>query len=139
MIETPRARRGLEKLMKLARADADALRVDLTDIERAQSAAQASLADLDAKAANEEAVAGHAVADITAYREGVRARRHNLRTTLITLEDAETNARTRLQAAFIEIKKLEHLIEINERADKKAGRRSDLHEMDDIATMRARR
>lgn len=139
MIETPRARRSLEKLMKLARADADALRIDLTDIERAQSAAEASLVDLDEKAANEEAVAGHTVADIAAYREGVRARRHNLRTTLITLEDAEMNARTRLEAAFIEVKKLEHLIEINDRADKKAGIRSDLREMDDFATMRIRR
>jgi len=139
MIETPRARRSLEKLMKLARADADALRVDLADIERARSAAEASLADLDEKAANEETVAGHAVADIAAYREGARARRHNLRTTLITLEDAELNARTRLEAAFIEVKKLEHLIEINDRADKKAGRRGDLNAMDDIATMRARR
>ena len=139
MIETPRARRSLEKLMKLARADADVLRVDLTDIEHAQGAAEASLADLDEKATNEEAVAGHAVADIAAYREGVRARRHNLRTTLITLGDAEMNTRTRLEAAFIEVKKLEHLIEINDRADKKAGIRSDRHEMDDIATMRARR
>ncbi len=139
MIETPRARRSLEKLMKLARGDADALRVDLADIERARSAAEASLADLDEKAANEEAVAGHAVADIAAYREGVCARRHNIRTTLITLEDAEMNARTRLEAAFIEVKKLEHLMEINDRADKKAGRRSDLNAMDDIATMRARR
>ena len=139
MIETPRARRSLEKLMKLARADADALRVDLADIERARSAAEASLADLDEKATNEETVAGHTVADIAAYREGVRARRLNLRTTLITLEDAELNARTRLEAAFIEVKKLEHLIEINDRADKKAGRRGDLNAMDDIATMRARR
>ena len=51
MIETPRARRSLEKLMKIARADADVLRIDLADIERARSAAEASLTELDEKAA----------------------------------------------------------------------------------------
>ncbi len=139
MIETPRARRSLEKLLRLARADTDALRVDLADVERARDATQASLSDLEEKALREEAAGGHGVAEVAAFREGVRARRHNLTTTLMTLEDAELSVRDRLETAFIEVKKLEHLIEINDRADKKAGRRGDLSDMDEMAGLRVRR
>ncbi len=137
MIDGPRARENLEKLLRLARADAEALRIDITDIERARSAAEASLSSLDEAARKEETVTNAAV-DIAAYREGVRARRHNLQTTLLTLADAEDNVRSRLKASFAEVKKLEHLIDMAIRAEKKAGLRSDLSAMDEVATMRAR-
>lgn len=139
MIDTPRARRSLDKLVKIARADCDALRIDLADVERARRAAEESLNDLEKKASAEEAKGADAIADMAAYREGVRARRHNLKTTLMSLEDAEQNARSRLETAFLEVKKLEHLIEISDRADRKSGKVSDLKEMDEFASARARR
>ena len=139
MIDTPRARRSLDKLLKIASADCDALRIDLADVERARRAAELSLSDLEKKSAAEEAAGADAIADMAAYREGVRARRHNLRTTLMVLEDAELNARNRLETAFVEVKKLEHLIEISDRADRKSGKRTDLKDMDEVASARMRR
>lgn len=140
MIDSARSRESLEKLLKLARGDADALRIDLADIDKAQHNAKASLTNLERSAKAEEAAcAKTAPADLGAYLEGVRARRHNLRTTLATLSDAENKARDRLEAAFIEIKKLEHLIEIFMRDARKVERRRDLTAMDEIAALRARK
>jgi hypothetical protein len=129
MTDMTRARAGLEKLLKFARLEAEALRTDLADVARAQSAAAAALTGLDDDLRREEAMMGDVntadftayKADFTAYKEGMRARRHNLQTTLLTLEEAETSAKTRLEAASAEIRKLEHLICINERDAKTNG------------------
>lgn len=122
MTDMTRARAGLEKLLKFARLEAEALRTDLADVARAQSAATASLTGLDDALHREEAMMGDAgAADFTAYKEGMRARRHNLQTTMLTLEEAETSAKTRLEAASAEIRKLENLIYINERDAKTNG------------------
>ena len=125
MTDIVRTRESLNKLLKIARADAEALRTDLADVERAKGSAQASLQTLDETMQQEGASAkqGDAAA-FAAYVEGVRARRHNLQTTLMTLQAAEESARDKLEASFMEIQKLEHLIGVNERAEKKsAGRR----------------
>ncbi|VAW04478.1 hypothetical protein MNBD_ALPHA05-189 [hydrothermal vent metagenome] len=122
MTDMTRARAGLEKLLKFARLEAEALRTDLADVARAQSAAAASLTGLDDALHHEEAVMGDVnTTDFVAYKENMHARRHNLQTTLLTLEEAETRAKTRLEAASAEIRKLEHLICINERDAKTNG------------------
>ncbi len=125
MTDTVRTRESLNKLLKIARADAEALRTDLADVERAKASAEASRQALD-ETMREEEVSARAgdTAAFAAYVEGVRARRHNLQTTLMTLQNAEEGARDKLETSFIEIQKLEHLIGVNERAEKKsAGRR----------------
>ncbi len=122
MTDMTRARAGLEKLLKFARLEVEALGTDMADVARAQSAAAASLTGLDDALRHEEAMMGDAgAADFAAYKEGIRARRHNLQTTLLTLEEAETSAKTRLEAASAEIRKLENLIYINERDAKTEG------------------
>ncbi len=122
MTDMTRARAGLEKLLKFARLEAEALRTDLADVARAQSAAAASLTGLDDDLRREEAMMGAVnTADFAAYKEGMRARRHNLQTTLMTLEEAETSTKTKLEAASAEIRKLENLISINERDAKTNG------------------
>ncbi len=123
MTDMTRARAGLERLLKFARLEADALSTDLADVARAQSSAEASLTGLDDELRREEKVAGEAdAAGFAAYKEGMRARRHNLQTTLLTLEEAGTNAKTKLEAASAEIRKLENLICMNERDAKTAGK-----------------
>lgn len=140
MIETVRVRDNLEKLLKIARGDTDALRSDLADIEKARQNTEISLANLEQAAKAEEAsVAQSPAADLAAYLEGVRARRHNLRTTLLTLREAEEKARDRLKVSFVEIKKLEHLIEMQKREISKAERRRETLEIDDIAGLRSRK
>jgi phage-related tail protein len=122
MTDMTRARAGLEKLLKFARLEAEALSTDLVDVARAQSAAAASLTGLDDDLRREEAMMGDVnTADFAAYKENMRARRHNLQTTLLTLEEAEASAKTRLEAASAEIRKLENLITINERDAKTDG------------------
>ncbi len=122
-----RAQESLEKLLKVALADVEALRIDLADMARAKSAAAASLDGLDETVRREEAMMKEDdAAAFEAYIEGVRARRHNLQTTLLTLGEAEDSARGKLEAAFLEIKKLEHLIGVNERGAKKNIIRDDI-------------
>ncbi len=116
MTDMTRARLGLEKLLKFARLEVEALGTDLADVARAQSAAAESLAGLEDTLRSEEAMVSEAdTVNFAAYKEGMCARRHNLLTTLLTLEEAEANASTKLEAASAEIRKLENLIFINER------------------------
>lgn len=139
MIDTPRGRESLGKLLKLARADVDALRVDLVDIESARVAATDSLDGLDRDLAREEEAMKDAHAsDVAAYLEGVRERRRNLYVTLATLTQAEDDVRDKLNNAFIEIKKLEHLIDVNVAAEKKAHGRKTQLAADDVIAARGR-
>ncbi len=127
MTDMTRARAGLEKLLKFARLEAEALRTDLEDVARAQSSAAASLTGLGDDLRREEAMMGAVnTADFVAYKENMRARRHNLQTTLMTLEEAEANANTKLQAASAEIRKLENLISINDRDAKNEVMREEV-------------
>lgn len=127
----------IEKLLKLARADANALRIDLADVERARSSAEDSLKGLDDLVKREEAAMKETgVVDFANYLEGVRERRLNLHATLISLGRAEDEARDRLGAAFGEIKKLEHLTALGARDLKKAAALADLAATDDVAAVR---
>ncbi len=127
----------IDKLLKLARADADAFRIDLADVARARTSAEDTLQNLDDHVRREEAAMKEAgVVDFANYMEGVRERRRNLQMTLIALTEAEEDAREKLQAAFGEIKKLEHLSDINARTIKKAETRADRAATDEIASLR---
>lgn len=138
MIDTPRGRDSLEKLLKLARGDADALRIDLVDIERARKAAADALDGIDEDVRREEKrLQGADGADFAAFIDGVRERRKNLQTTLMTLGDAEDEARGKLKTAFVEIKKLEHLVAMNMRDAKKTAARKAQAASDDMASTRA--
>lgn len=139
MTDLARSRQSLDKLLRLARADADAVRADLADIECARASAESSMARLQETARREEElVKEQAGADFVAYLEGVRERQRNLQTTMMTLAEAEEGAHGRLEAAHIEIKKLEHLIAMNERASRKAAARSERLASDEAAAARRR-
>jgi len=138
MIEHRRNIENLNRLLKLAYADADTLRIDLADIEKARGAAQASLERLDELVRQEEALHAQSPKELGAFIEGARMRRHNLKTTVMSLSDAEEAARERLRSAFVEMKKVEHLIGIEIAAVDKENRRRETAAADDFSNRRKR-
>jgi flagellar export protein FliJ len=138
MIDRSRNVENLNRLLKLAHADADTLRIDLADIEKARGAAQASLERLDDLVRQEEASLSHSPKDLAAFIEGARLRRHNLKTTVMSLSDAEEAARERLRSAFVEMKKVEHLIGIEIAAADKENRRRETAAADEFGNRRTR-
>ena len=139
MTDDQRMLANLEKLLRLANADADALRIDLADVERARRSTEASLQGMEDTVRREQEMMKDAgVVDLAAYLEGMRERRLNLQTTLMTLSEAEEATRDRLEAAFVEIKKLEHVIDLNKLAAKKARGRQEVRAADDLGASRLR-
>lgn len=137
MTDITRARISVDKLLSLARSNADALRVDLADVEAAKKSAEDALEDISAAMRKEEAIGRTAdPAAFAAYAEGVRGRRHNLQTTLMTLEEAEEKARHQLQQAMLEIRKLEHLISLDDLASKKATSKREMRQADEHSAAR---
>ncbi len=129
---------GVHKLLRLARAEADALREDLADIERAQVSAAASLQALDENIRAEEEKAG-AGPDLARYIDAARQRRRNLTAARATLSSAEEKARANLQAAFIEMKKLEHLLDVHQASARRQARKADAAMMEEAAAAMPRR
>lgn len=98
---TPDMQSSLEKMMQLSWAEADALRIDLADIEAAQKSAQASLSALSAQACTE--------------RE--RTRRRRLFAMIETLSDTKESLSAKLAAKSAELIRLEGLVARNAGAE----------------------
>ncbi len=109
-----RGANGVQKLLKIARTDADTMRDDLQDIDRAKASARAALAEIADSVAREVGATGDQVA-FAAYADSLRERRVNLKKTLNSLEAAGEEAQEKLSGALGEIAKLERLAEINAR------------------------
>lgn len=105
---------GVEQLLKIARAEADVVRLDLGDIDRARISAAEAIVDIAAATAREEAASKDAAA-FAAYAEAMRERRFNLTKTLGALETACEETQSKLTDALTEIAKLERLADINAR------------------------
>ncbi|MEM8934800.1 MAG: hypothetical protein AAGC77_00140 [Pseudomonadota bacterium] len=104
---------GVTRLMKIASAEADALRLDLEDIRRVRLSTEASLRRLE-----EEFMAceGEA-ADVRERQvEELRARRLGLQTTMITLRGAHDEVAEKLASLDGEIEKLSALTAADEPA-----------------------
>ena len=109
-----RGARGVEQLLKLARGDVEALRIDLADIETAKRGAEAALAETAEALAREEQTPAEP-GQFAAFREAMTERRFNLRSTISSLEAAAEAARGKLAEALGEIAKLERVAEANAR------------------------
>ncbi len=130
---------GVDKLLKIAKAEAEIVRIDLADIERAKASAEAAIGDVAAAVAREEGATTDAAAFAT-FAEAMRERRFNLNKTLNALETAGEAAREKLTAALSEIAKLERLAEINARDALIAQRRRDArHDANNVAPQAAAR
>ncbi len=124
MTGTFRGAKSVEKLLKIARLDVEALRVDLADIERAQETSKRALEDILQSVRREAKTAEDAQA-MAAYEDAMRERRVNIRKTLNALESAADTARDKLNAAVAEMAKLEHLADVNARQAAHASRRRE--------------
>lgn len=124
---------GVESLLRVARAEADALRVDLSDIEAAKASTESALAAIDDDIRKEEALAGGGE-DLARYIDAARNRRCNLTTTLKSLAISEERTRGSLEAAFLEIKKLEQLIDAHHAAERRRAAKADAARLDDVGT-----
>lgn len=100
---------SLLKSVQIAREDAQALKTDLSDIERARARTEASLVEA------EQSLTAPAKGDIDGHNEGLCARSANLRTTLMSLDRAADAAQEKLLAATTEISKLTGPMERNDR------------------------
>ena len=126
---------SVQKLLEVARADAETVRIDLLDIDRGKASARAALAEIADAVAREVGATGDPVA-FAAYAEGMRERRVNLKRTLSALETAEETTQGRLTRVLGEIAKLERLAEINARDALVEKRRRDAREGDQSASRR---
>lgn len=115
---------GVEKLLKLAKSEAEARRVDLAEIERAQAAAAAALDEIEATIERENSASADPAA-MANFEEAMRERRFNLRRTLSSLELASNDMREKLRESLAEIAKLEHVLAVNKREAQTADRRRE--------------
>ena len=134
MIETTS---GLAKLLKLARHEAHAHRVDLAEIDRAASATKGSLEEVDV-AIGEEAANASSPTDALRFQDAMRSRRLHLRGNLLALQKSGEETRQRLQTAMVEINKLEHLISLHDAAAQKRDAKKQQNTLDEFAARAAR-
>jgi flagellar export protein FliJ len=133
--------KALRTLMRLARAEADALRGLLSDAEAAHVKSMARIALLEAGIVDEQAVARrHAPAWSYGAYAGARAedRRTLTAEEAACAHDAEA-LRAELAAAYREFKKFERLVEWDAARAAEAERAREQAEMDEAATLRAGR
>lgn len=134
MGSSDRLAHSVQKLLKVARLEADRINADLAAIRVSRSSTETALAQLDhadlqeqhrlekMQATNPELAANEAS---TNFVERSRIKRANMTATLDQLAMREETAKSELQTAYGEIKKLEHLIEISERKQGETARRAE--------------
>lgn len=129
MVAKTREEKNLEKLLKVAKANADERGRHLANIEAAQASAKASLDWLEQSAASEgDGVIRSANPNIVALQSfmgGVTEKRAALEATHERLSHEIDGVRAELSDAYREVKKVEHLLEIRSKtARKRSGRRA---------------
>ena len=130
-----RGARGVDQLLKIARSETEALRIDLADIDKAKAAAEAALEELAAAVEKEERAHG-ADASFAAYAEAMTERRFNLRKTLQSLEAAAEDVRDRLMLSLGEIAKLEEVSAVNARESANRMRKREARAEGEAALVR---
>lgn len=132
-----------EKLVKVARAQADDIRATLADIETARASAQTSLDWLAQSVRQEEIRAADLGADGPAafarFLAATRQRRTNIEASIEQLRAREEDARTALQDAYGEVKKLEVLAERRRLKIARDDRKAEEAALSDISAARAGR
>ncbi|MBL8549621.1 MAG: flagellar FliJ family protein [Hyphomonadaceae bacterium] len=134
--------KALRTLMRLARAEADAVRARLAEAQDAHVRALSRIALLEAGLIEEQGVAARSDIARPAYGPYAAARAEDRR--VLNADErafaAQADAlRAELVAAHQEMKKFERLIELEEAREAEAERMREQAELDEIATMRAGR
>lgn len=135
-MNSDRVDRSLSQLMRIARQRAEGLQARLSDVEAAQESAAASLAWLERAVRTEELSAqssDHGVVEFARFLEGAQDKRSALKATCEMLESEAAAARRDLEAAFIELKKLDHLLSVQSRAQASGSRKREVRASDEGA------
>ncbi|MGE0409582.1 MAG: hypothetical protein AB7P23_10015 [Amphiplicatus sp.] len=139
MIGPGREEKALAQLVKIARTAIEERQARLAALEAARASASSALDFLNEAVSAEERARWREPAgalDFTRYLAGAEVKRRALVSTRDTLAAEAAAAREALAEAFAELKKLEHLIEINRRALAGRGQKADAARADDLAIMR---
>jgi flagellar biosynthesis chaperone FliJ len=134
---TDREERALAQLLKVAKARGEDLQKHLAGLEAARAGAENSLHSLAEHVRTEERGAASTL-DFGRFLKGAEEKRKALEATRSTLASEIASARETLLEAFAETKKLEHLLEITERAALVRERRADVALAADLTAMRRR-
>ena len=129
--------RGLEKLLKLAKARVDEETIRIGDLEMARKNVAASIEALDAKIMTEQRVAAtdaRIMMDLKNFLDGAAGKRLTLLSTLDGLAEEISNGETDLATAFTEMKKLEHLIDLAHDNKKRQSAKFELEQLDEAAS-----
>jgi flagellar export protein FliJ len=134
--------KALNTLARLQRAQIDEAKVELAEVVAAREAITARQASLDVEVAQEQAMASRdsdARAAYGGYAPRVAQEKRAMAETDARLAGEEAALRERLSAAYIELKKIEHLMEAQAERERLAENARELASMDEAAAMRAAR
>jgi flagellar export protein FliJ len=141
MTAARRERRAIEQLLRLAKLRADELKAHLGDVEAAKRSSEASLGWLaEAVRVEEAGTAGSLAAhvDFQRFLEGADVKRKALEATRDRLADEIQSVSAALAEATVEVKKLEHLLEVKAAAAAKANAKAEAAALDDEGLRRSR-
>lgn len=134
--------KALNTLARLQRGLIDEAKTELAGIMTQRAALADRGAALDAEVAQEQAIAArdaHAWSAYGAYAPRVAEEKRQLAERDATLAREEEALRERLSDAFIELKKIEHLMEAQAERERLAENARELASLDEAAAMRAAR
>ena len=134
--------RSHEPLIRLARFKVEELQKQMAEIDRARTSLNDQISRLEASVPEEQAEAAKSREGFLAYgsyAQAVIKRKENIRLSLAEVEGQADSIRSRLEAAFQELKKYELLEERRLARIESAVRSAEQAELDEIAQMRAAR
>jgi flagellar export protein FliJ len=134
--------KALITLARLQRAQIDEAKTELAEIVSARSAIAARQVALQAEVTHEQAMAARDAEAWTAYggyAPRVAQERRVMGESDARLAVEEEALRERLSAAYIELKKIEHLMESQAERERQAENARELASLDEAAAMRAAR
>lgn len=134
--------KALNTLARLQRAQIDEAKIELAEVMTAREAIAARQASLEIEMQQEQALASRdadARAAYGGYAPRVAQEKRAMAETDARLAEEEGALRERLSAAYIELKKIEHLMESQAERERLAENARELASMDEAAAMRAAR
>lgn len=143
MSKQTRDRDTFEKLVKVAKAQAEDMRAVLADIETARASAETSLDWLEQSVRQEELRAADmgpaGPAAFARFLDAARRRRANIEASIEQFRAKEEDARIALQEAFGEVRKLEIIAERRQVKAAKDDRKAEDAALSDLSAARAGR
>jgi flagellar export protein FliJ len=134
--------KSLRTLLKIAERDLEALRRQMAALIAAQSQIEVRIAGHDQTIAHEQALAQQdyeSARMFGGYAAAALTRRRAMKSERDLLGGEIERLRELINAAHIEARKFERLIELEEERAKKAAEKRENAELDEFATMRAAR